>query len=494
MRDENAKTNARTNRDGDGGDGGDPASGAGPMPGAGAGAGTGAGLDHGPGGVRVEVVRGVDALPEGLWQRLAPPDDPMWAREVFAAMEKGRIGPEGYAYVLLWRGEHAVAVLPLSLFRGLRLDDVVGPRERRALAPVRRWAPRALRVPMLFCGNLLGQGHLLFDGSPTRDEARLLVGAVKDFARRERFGTVVFKDFGPDALPTLWEALGEAGFFTVPSLPDTELSLGHASFDAYVAALPAKPRRNARSKLRKIAAMPGLRTRVVADWAPLVPAMLALYGQVMARADQTLDVLDADFLASLAPPAGGPEVPTDGRGTGGAQDSRVVACFQDDRLVAFLLCLFAGDGAVGARIGLDYELAHDARLYHAAHYAAIRLALERGCRHIRFAQTAYVPKLELGCTLVEQTYALTHLGPLRRGLLRRLLPPALARARADALRGAHEVTGTPSAARTTARAAPGAFAAPWSPPAPRSSPASRASRDPRASRPGREDRNVACPE
>jgi hypothetical protein len=484
---------------------------------------------HGPGIVGVEVVGSVDALPDGLWRRLAPPDDPMWTREVFAAMEKGRIGPEGYAHLILRRGGQAVAVLPLCLFRGVRLDDVVGPRERRALAPLRRFAPWMLRVPMLFCGNLLGQGHLLRDGVLSADDARLLVRAVKDFARRERFGTVVFKDFALDASDVpdgadapdasdeahashaplasaaaspLRDALREAGFFTVASLPDTELALGYGSFEEYVAALPAKPRRNARSNLRKIAAAPGLRTEVVADWAPLVPAMLGLYGQVMARADQTLDVLDAGFMTALAAGTQAPD---------GAPDSRLVACFQGDRLVAFLLCLFAGDGATGARIGLDYALAHKARLYHAVHYAAIRLALERGCRRIRFAQTAYVPKLELGCALVEQTYALTHVRPLRRGLLRRLLPPALARARADALRGAHQALPAPPLERRVRGGAdgPGAFRDPRRPPESRGSHGLRgsrgttattasgatvASRDPQPSRPGREDRNDACPE
>ncbi|MCF3964333.1 GNAT family N-acetyltransferase, partial [Streptomyces fuscigenes] len=402
--------------------------------------------------LRVEVVRSVGDLPDGLWRRLAPPHDPMGAPEVFAAAERGHVGPDSHAYLLLQRDERAVGILPLSLFSGLRLDDVVGPRERRLLSPLRRWAPRLLRVPMLFCGNLLGQGHLLYDGVPDDEAARLLVRAALDLARRERLGTVVFKDFTPDAPAALTRALRDAGFFTVRSLPDTELALGYASFEEYVAALPAKPRRNARSNLRKFEAA-GLRMEAVDDWAPLVPAMLGLYGQVMARADQTLDVLDADFMTALAaltapgtppgpaPPAalGTPPAPAPSAGA----DSRLVACFRGERLVAFLLCLFAGEGAVGARIGLDYAIAHEARLYHAVHHEAIRLALARGCRHIRFAQTAYVPKLELGCALVEQTYALTHVRPLRRALLRRLLPPALERARAQALSGAHEARPAP---------------------------------------------------
>ncbi|MFD0566035.1 hypothetical protein ACFQ2M_31825 [Kitasatospora saccharophila] len=171
----------------------------------------------------------------------------------------------------------------------------------------------------------------------------------------------------------------------------------------------------------------------------------------MDRADQTLDVLDDAFLAAVA----------------ADPDSRLVACFEDApakraedapaagregvperaRLVGFLLCLFAGDGATGARIGLDYRLAHEAALYHNLHYAAVRLALSNGSRRIRFAQTAYLPKVEMGCALVGQWHAMTHLCPLPRALLRRLLPAALGAARTQAL--------GPHADRLPSRPAPG---------------------------------------
>ncbi|MDH6115198.1 putative N-acyltransferase [Kitasatospora sp. MAP12-15] len=371
-------------------------------------------------GYRVEVLRSIEELPGDLWERLVPADDPMWSRGVFSALEQGRVGPDRYAYLVVRRGGgEVVAVLPLCLFRDLRLDRVVGPRERRLLAPVRRVFPRLLRVPMLFCGNLLGQGHVLAAGPLGAEVGRLLVAAVLEFARRERLGTVVFKDFAAADLDPLRPALAAAGFFLVPSLPDTELPLGEPSFEDYLAGLPAKPRRNARSKIRKFEARSELRIEVLDEFGHLLPQLLALYRQVMDRADQTLDLLDASFLAAVQGGAG--------------LRRRLVVCFEGEQPVAFLLCLFAGSGATGARIGLDYRVAHEARLYHNLHYAAIRLAMATGCRHIRFAQTAYQPKLELGCSLVEQWYAMTHVRPLPRAVLRRLLPPALAAARAEAL-------------------------------------------------------------
>ncbi|MFH8337143.1 GNAT family N-acetyltransferase [Streptomyces sp. AM6-12] len=368
---------------------------------------------------RVEVAGTVGAVPPQVWRKLAPADDPLWSQGVFAAMERGRLGPAGYRYLLLRRDGEVVAVLPLCLFPALRLDDVVGPRERRLLRPLRAVCPGLLGVPMLFCGHLLGQGHVLGAGPLPPEAVRLLVSAVGDAADLAGLGTVVFKDFADAELALFRPELERAGYFFTRSMPDTELRLGYGSFEDYVRALPAKPRRNARSKLRKFAAWPGARIEIVEDFTPLLPEMLALYEQVMERADQTLDRLDASFLAALA---------------GAAEPRRaLVAAFEGERLVAYLLCLFRGTGATGARIGLDYRIAHEARLYHAVHYAAIRLAIESGCTHIRFAQTAYTPKVELGCRLVAQSYALTHRGPLRRALLRALLPRALDTALTEAL-------------------------------------------------------------
>ncbi|MGY5128286.1 GNAT family N-acetyltransferase [Streptomyces nigrescens] len=362
---------------------------------------------------------GVDDVAREVWDALAPAHDPMWAREVFAAMERGAIGPDTYAFLLVRRNGEPAAILPLSAVRGLRLDQVVGPRERRLLAPVARLFPRLIRVPMLFCGNFLGQGHVLGQDRLPPPAAELLVREVLRFARRHRLGTVVFKDFAPRELDALRPALDGEGCFVVPSLPDTELRLGYRDFEEYLSSQPAKPRRNARSKMRKFQAQEDLRIEVREEFGELVPDMMKLYRQVMDRADQTLDVLDDTFVRAL----------TDSEGA----DQRLVACFEGDRLVGYLHCLFRGRGAVGARIGLDYRLAHQARLYHNLHYAAIELAITRGCDHIRFAQTAYEPKREFGCELVEQSYAITHTRRLPRAVLRLLLPRALEAAREQAL-------------------------------------------------------------
>ncbi|MFF4319169.1 GNAT family N-acetyltransferase [Streptomyces sp. NPDC001568] len=365
-------------------------------------------------------------LPRQVWDELAPADDPMWGQDVFTAMQGARIGPDAYAYVLVRRDGLPFAMLPLSAVRGLRLDQVVGPRERRLMAPVARAFPRLVRVPMLFCGNFLGQGHVMGQEPLPAPVARLLVREVMNHAREHRLGTVVFKDFAPHHLEALRPGLDEAGFFTVASLPDTELALGQVDFEAFLASLSAKPRRNARNKIRKFQQQEDLRMEVLDDFGHLVPAMMELYQQVMDRADQTLDVLDEEFVRALSDGN-----PREGHETG--TDQRLVACFEGDRLVGYLHCLFRGRGAVGARIGLDYGLAHRARLYHNLHYKAIELAISRGCRHIRFAQTAYEPKREFGCELVEQSYALNHTGRLPRTVLRLLLPPALEAAREQAL-------------------------------------------------------------
>jgi predicted N-acyltransferase len=368
----------------------------------------------------VEVLGRVRDIPAESWAALAPADDPMWSQQVFEAMESASIGPDVYAYVTVRDAAGIVAVLPLSGMRTLRIDNVVGSHDRKLLSPVRKVAPRLLQASMLFCGHFLGQGHVLAREPLTYQVSRLVLRAVLDYAAAQRLGTVVLKDFTPEELAALQPALEETGFFTVPGLPDTELTLGQDGFEGYLADMSAKARRNVRSKLRKFSAHDDLRIEILTDFHHLIPEMLGLYQQVMDRAEQTLDVIDERFLSALREADGFSE--------------RLVACFEGDRLVAYLHCFFRGRGSIGARIGLDYRLAYEARLYHVVHYAAIEHAIAEGYQHIRFAQTAYEPKREFGCRLVEQSYAMTHVKTVPRAVLRRLLPPALKTAREAALK------------------------------------------------------------
>lgn len=359
-------------------------------------------------GYRIAVLGSAGDIPADVWQRLAPPNDPLWTRAMFRAMERDSLGPDVYRYVLLYRGEDVCAILPVCAFHQLSLRDIVGEDGRRAL---RRVPARLLRIRILLCGHLLGEGRVMRDPGLGAEAAGLLIDAVREVARSLGSRWTVFKDFVGEDLDWLRDALRRARFFDAPGLPDAVLPLTAATFDDYVSALPAKPRRNTRSKIRKFAAFPDTAIEVHHRFGDLVPELMPLYRAVLDRAESRLDVLTPEFLQALS------EDP-DIRAT-------LVTCRKDGQMIAFLLCLFVGTGAIAFRVGLDYERSSQMRLYHIVHYRGISEAIGAGSTTMNFTQTAYEPKLEMGCHLVPLDHAVTHRNPIVWALLRRFLPMAL---------------------------------------------------------------------
>lgn len=358
------------------------------------------------------IVETISMIDPAEWAAIVP-DDPLWAWSFLRAMEAGSIGPDAHDYIVVRQGGRLVAVMPTSTFRHLPLTDVVGHEARRILAPVYRIVPRLLQLRVLFVGHLLCDGRLCALDRTDHDVADLIVSSVRDLASRRKCRWTVFKDFEPAELEPLRSSLDRLGYFDVPALDDTALDLSWPDFPSYVASLPAKPRRNLRNKQRRLERS-GCSIDVTDDFAPLVPEMVLLYQQVLDRAESRLDTWNGGFLEALA---GAVEI-----------DCAVVTCRRDERLVGFLLCVFGTHNAVALRVGLDYAGATDAAVYHNLHYRGIALAIERGYHTLGFSQTAYEPKREMGCRQIPLVHAVTHVNPVSRAILVRLLPWALASA------------------------------------------------------------------
>ncbi|HEX4964508.1 MAG TPA: GNAT family N-acetyltransferase [Thermoanaerobaculia bacterium] len=355
-----------------------------------------------------EVVPGIAGISRRDWQDVAPPDDPLWTWDCFAAMEAGGVGPDGFEY-LVWRDERgATAILPAFWFRALPLHTAMEQPWRGRVEAIRRWLPGFLSIGTYFCGHPLGCGRVLRRAGVDAPSGSEVLAAVFRRARERRLAYPIFKDFSAAEIPVLFPQPGAHGFFAVDSLPEAVLSLAPGDFEDYLAKCKLKARRNIRSNLRKFAAA-GLRLERLSQFGALAPRLHELYEEVFARAPVQFDHLTPRFFAEVAASPG--------------LDPQVLACFAGDRLVGFLLCLFAGRGGVCLRVGFAAEeIERRSRLYFVVHYEAIRLALERGCHELNFCQVSYPAKLEMGCVLMGRTHLATHTNALLRPVIRRFMP------------------------------------------------------------------------
>ena len=219
---------------------------------------------------------------------------------------------------------------------------------------------------------------------------------------------IIFKDFSEPAIPTLFPALESSTFFDVPGLPDARLRLSSPSFEDYVSKQKWNAKRNFRKRLRKFAKFTNLRIEILDTPEDIFADIMPLYRRLMAQTKLELERLTPAYFSFLS--------------AARDIDKKFIVCFDGDRLIGFILCLFSGEGAVCLRGGFDYQLSRESGCYFVLQYECIRLAISAGCREMSFCQTTYHPKLALGCNLAPFKNIVTHKNGFLRPIVRYLLP------------------------------------------------------------------------
>ncbi|HEX8255515.1 MAG TPA: GNAT family N-acetyltransferase [Thermoanaerobaculia bacterium] len=332
------------------------------------------------------------------WERACASTNPLWQRGAFASFERAGFGADGMRYLIVREDDVVRAIVPFFWFRAYPLDAGGGGWLDRSMASLRTVLPRLLTIGVLFAGNPIGTGW------PDVRYGPAIAAKLRETASQLGLPWLILKDLSPRQAMQL----ADEDSFAFASLPDTRLTLGYATFDDYLAALPSAARRNARSKLRRFAAS-GLRLEVLDDFAALAPRLEVLYANVLRRAKVRLDRVDARFFAEAAH----------------WPETSLVTCFDGNTLAGFLLVTAHDGEAIALRVGLDYTRARDSFAYFAMHYEAIRHAIDRRYAAISFCQSTYGVKRELGCALVPLAYVATHRNAAVRAVLRGALPRLL---------------------------------------------------------------------
>ena len=259
----------------------------------------------------------------------------------------------------------------------------------------------------------MGEGQILRAGNESFSIDSFVLETVQERAWARGLHWIIFKDFSEPAIPTLFPALKSSTFFAVPGLPDARLRLSSPSFEDFVRQRKSNAKKNIRKRLRKFAKFTNLRIEILDTPEDIFADIMPLYRRLMAEAKLELEHLTPAYFASLS--------------AARDIDKKFIVCFDGDRLIGFVLCLFAGEGAVCFRGGFDYRMSRESGCYFVLQYECIRLAISAGCREMSFCQTTYLPKLALGCYLASFKNIVTHKNGFLRPIIQRLLPMLFSR-------------------------------------------------------------------
>ena len=277
---------------------------------------------------------------------------------------------------------------------------------------VRRLWPRFMRVRTVMVGCAGGPGAL--DGKDEQARrlcARQLLDAALREARRAGARQVVLKEFPVQDRGAL-SCFLERGFVRIPSLPMSSVILDAASFDEHARCrLGRATRKNLRRKFKAAARAAAIHLTVLDDASEIVDELYPLYLQVYARSRLRFEKLTREFIVQL-----GRRMP---------DRARFFVWRQKGRVIAFSICLVAGDTIYDEYIGLDYSVAFDLHLYHLSYRDVLNWAIANGYKRYVSMGVSYRPKLHLRHKLEPLDLYVRQCSPLSNAMFIRLLVPLI---------------------------------------------------------------------
>jgi hypothetical protein len=286
-----------------------------------------------------------------------------------------------YGYLKIENGNTVCAIQPYFLIDQDLLAGTSG-HTRKLIARIRRLWPRFMRAHTLMVGCAAGEGHLDGDESSQFATAELLAHSLPKLARELKCMIVVLKEF-PAKYRSQLKCLSHAGFIRIPSMPMTTLNITYRDFEDYLSsALSPRTRAKIRRKLRAAgSAKLAITMSVVVDVTADIDEIYPLYEKVFERSLLQFEKLTKEFLCEI-----GRRIP---------DKVRFFIWRQDNRIIAFGLCLVQGDSIWHEYVGFDYSVAFKLNLYYRVFHDIVEWAITNGYKRFYSGSLNYDPKWHL---------------------------------------------------------------------------------------------------
>lgn len=350
----------------------------------------------------VRVAHSILEFDREQWDCCFPGELEAW--DYYRAVEEAGLAGFRLRYPSIWHDGRPITLAPAFLTT-YRLDTTLTGRWKRLTNAISRRFPRLLSLPMACLGSPVGEiCHVGFaeEALPAERPALLvrLMDGFADHAAREGIHFVAVKD-APDAEAALWEACMSAGYQRIPSLPTAVLPLPFASFDDYLASLSRATRKDLRRKMRA-------GDRLVIEWRQniddVLPEVMEIYGETLARAEMQFEELPADYFRAVLGQLG--------------NRAACVLYWSDGVLIGFNLLLRNQDRLMDKFLGMRAELGRRHNLYFLSWLHNVQYCIANGIPLYQSGQAGYAVKRRLGSRLLANWLFFRHRKPWLNALLR----------------------------------------------------------------------------
>jgi len=315
-------------------------------------------------------------------------------------------------YLLASRGDRLVAIIPFFIMDFSFASIIQGPLQKLILS-IQKILKNALKMRLLFIGFPTTE-EIYLGVSEDEDFGALLDEALKrlhGISKKERAGVILFYNL-TERDSQLAKLLVKRRFARMESFPNTLLEICSDSLDEYIKKLGKNTRKDLRRKLRESSSIAQLKTEIRDDIKNVEKDIYRLYLNNLANSNVSFETLTPEFFRRISDNMHGV--------------TKFFLTWDQNRLVAFDLCLVKGDTCIDKFVGFDKEVAFDYHLYYVTFCNNIEWCMKNGVRHYQLGITDYDPKVRLGAKLISLCAYIKFRNPalnLMAGFITKLLEP-----------------------------------------------------------------------
>lgn len=323
-------------------------------------------------------------IPKEKWDELFG-EDLIESYGYHKTLEESDLEEFSIRYLLAKRDHNIVAIVPFFTMDFSFTTLVHGPLQK-VIYWVRKFFKRFLKIKLFFIGAPTTE-YLYLGISKNENLGQLfdeILKKLNEFRRQQKINTLIAYNLTPEH-KELADYFTKKGFTLMENFPNARIEINAHSANEYINGLGKSTRKDVRRKIRKSYSAATLHTELYDNMESNIADIYKLYLNNFNESDIHFEILTPKYFTNLCRNMPG-----------------LIKCFvtkENNRIVAFNLCMVKNNFCIDKFLGLDYEVAYKYNLYYTTFYHNIDWCIANGIRFYQPGQGDYDAKIRLGAKL-----------------------------------------------------------------------------------------------
>jgi predicted N-acyltransferase len=331
--------------------------------------------------LKFSVIDTIQDIPRSEWDSLFD-EKLIESYDYQKTLEDARLKEFSFRYLLAKDTDNTVAILPFFIM-SFAIDTLIPPPFHRIATMFKN----ALKMKVIFLGSPTTEEFNMGLAKQLKPETffNLALEKISAYAKENKIDSLVFYNLS-DKYKTLAQYLISKSYIRMESLPTTMIKIEAGSIEEYIQSLSKNMRKDIKRKLKKSNELVRLKTEIREDIDDIIEEVYRLYLNNFSDSDVHFEILTAEFFKNIC------------RNMPGVA-KYFITYDQNNKIVAFNLCLIKDDLFIDKFIGFDNKVAQEYHLYFITFFHNLDWCIKNKIHYYQPGNTDYHPKVRLGQNL-----------------------------------------------------------------------------------------------